>query len=312
MKTVLILGGFGFIGSNILRYLEHNYLHEYEVIVFSRHQRHVHGLEFKKIKRIYAGDFSNLSDVRKIFQENKIDIVIHTISSTVPAFSGNMIFDVESNLIPTVNLLNVMIEFGTKDIVYISSGGAIYGRSEKRHSEDEDVFPISSHAIVKLSIEKYLFLFAQQNSINPLVLRLSNPYGLYHYSQKQGIINIAMRAALSGKDFYVWGDGKNRKDYIHIKDFCVILFKLVEKQISNTIINVGSGNLYSVNEILFEIKQLVPLFQWKYKEAAVFDIPYVELNTTKLNKCIGKYEFIKLRDGLIDLYNGISQGSLYK
>ncbi len=303
MKTVLILGGFGFIGSNILRYLEHNYLHGYEVIVFSRHPKHVHGLEFRKIKKIYAGDFSNLCDIRKIFQENKIDLVIHAISSTVPASSSNMIFDIESNLIPTVNLLNIMTEFGTKDIVYISSGGAIYGKSEKKHSEDEDVFPISSHAIVKLSIEKYLFLFAQQNTINPLVLRLSNPYGLYHYSQKQGIINIAMRAALSGKNFYIWGDGESRKDYIYVEDWCTILFKLIEKKIFNTVINIGSGSLYSVNEILFEIRQLVPSFQWKYREAAVFDIPYVELNTTKLSECIGKYEFVELRDGLVCIYN---------
>lgn len=302
MKTLLILGGFGFLGSNILKFLE-NRDNEYRIIVFDKSPRHQGGLDFKCVWKNYSGDFSDELIIRKIFQENKIDLVIHSISSTVPASSENIEFDIQTNLIPTVRLLNIMSEFGVDKIVFISSGGAIYGQSNGNNLESNEAHPISSYGIVKLAIEKYLFLFSRQYNLRPLILRPSNLYGLYHYSNKQGVINIALRKALCGEDFFVWGDGNGKKDYLYVEDFCKILFNLVDKDIYGEIINVGSGNLLSVNEIMSSIKKLVPSFRWQYKEACISDIDKVALDTTKLMKHLGDHEFKKFDNGLAELYN---------
>lgn len=290
MKTILILGGFGFLGSNILRFLEdaHN---DYELIVFDKLSEHPGGLIFPRLKKAYAGDFSDKESLKKIFRENKIDLVIHAISSTVPANSDDMEFDIRTNLIPTINLLNILKEFNVKNIVYISSGGAIYGKQGNKHSESDEASPISSYGIVKLAIEKYLLLSARQYGLRPLILRPSNLYGLYHYSKKQGVINIAINNALSGQKLFVWGTGENKKDYIYIEDFCRILFSLIEKNIFNEVINVGSGDLLSVNKILIAIKEMIPGFEWQYQEAATFDVPEVILDTTKLMGYVGEYKF---------------------
>lgn len=81
--------------------------------------------------------------------------------------------------------------------------------------------PISSYGITKLAIEKYLYFYHMQYGFNYLILRLSNPYGPYHYSQKQGVINIALERAMKNDSFSVWGNGEGTKDYIYIEDFVI-------------------------------------------------------------------------------------------
>jgi len=302
MKTLLILGGFGFVGSNILRYLESE-KHKYEVIVFDKYTNHPRGLKFPIIKKAYGGDFSDVAILKKIFQENKIDLIIHAISSTVPADSKNIEHDIQTNLIPTVSLLNLCKEFNINNIIYISSGGAIYGQSENKLVETDDVFPLSSYGIVKLAIEKYLFLFSQQFKLRPLILRPSNLYGLYHYSTKQGIVNIAVRNAVAHENFFVWGDGNGKKDYLDVEDFCNILFNLVEKNVYDSVINIASGNLISINEIMSAVKELDPSFKWQNVEKSSLDVPCVSLDTTKLISYIGEYKFKKLDESLKEIYD---------
>jgi UDP-glucose 4-epimerase len=304
MKTILLIGGYGFIGTNIIKYIDEYLVHKYEVIVFDQYIEHVHYVRFKSIIKSYAGDFSDTILMESVFAEKKIDIVIHSLSTTVPVSSFNARFDIESNLVPTVELLNCMIKYGVKNIVYISSGGAIYGNSlSYRHKETDNVTPISSYGVVKLAIEKYLLQYAILYGMQPLIIRPSNPYGPYHYSSKQGICNIALHAALQHQPFTVWGNGKAQKDYIYVKDFVDILFTLLQKNVYNRIINVGSGQIVSVNEILALIRAFVPDFTWHYTDASRFDVFHFELDTSALMDLIGNYPFVKLQEGLLKAKN---------
>ena len=299
MKTILIVGGYGFLGTNILKYIEDNLREQYEVIVIDRFPDNRDGLVLNCVKKSYAGDFSDSSFVDKVFSENKVDLVIHSLSTTIPALSFNARYDVETNLIPTLELLNCMVRHQVKSIVYISSGGAVYGDSKGiPHGEDDDVFPISSYGVVKLAIEKYLMQYARQYGMKPLILRLSNPFGPYHYSMQQGICNVAIDTALTGKPFTVWGEGTTRKDYIFVVDFVKILFLLVQKGVYGEVFNVGSGHLASVNEILHLVKKQVPGFDWSYSNSLQNDVSQFELDTSKLMSVIGDYSFIGLEEGI--------------
>jgi UDP-glucose 4-epimerase len=213
--------------------------------------------------------------------------------------SENICFDIDANLKPTLELLSIMVNNNVDKIIYISSGGAIYGNNGKmKHAEYEDVFPISSYGIVKLAIEKYLFQHHFVYGLKPLIIRLSNPYGPYHYSLKQGIVNIAIEKALNNAVFQVWGDGSAKKDYIYINDFCDILFKLIENDIVNDVFNLGSGNILSINQILSSIKQIIPLFCWEYNSANKFDVNHFELDISKVLSIIGNYSFTPFDVGL--------------
>lgn len=299
MKNILILGGFGFIGTNIIKYIDENLFGKYSVIVFDKYQDHPQNIKFKSIIQVYAGDFLDISFMDKIFSENKIDIVIHSLSTTIPTLSINARYDIETNLIPTVELLNTMVKYNVKDIVYISSGGAVYGNSSNYlHKESDDIYPISSYGVVKLATEKYLFQYSSLFHLKPLVLRLSNPYGKFHFSMKQGICNVALQSALQNIKFKVWGDGNAKKDYIFIEDFVDLLFKLLDKNITNEVLNIGSGDALSVNEILRFIAQRIPKFSWHYSEASKYDVTHFELDTSKLRDIIGDYKFTSIHEGL--------------
>lgn len=312
MKNILLLGGFGFIGTNLMKYIDSNCLEDYSVVVFDKLPTHPYGITFVCLEKVYDGDFSDTVYLKSIFQNYKFDLVIHSLSTTVPITSNNVRFDIESNLIPTIELLNLLVEFSIKDIIFISSGGAIYGASEDiiKHKETDNTNPLSSYGIVKLAIEKYLFQYASLYGLRPLVIRLSNPYGRFHYSTKQGICNVALRAAIQNETFNVWGTGEARKDYIFIDDFCDILFKLYKKSIHNKVLNIGSGCVLSLNQILNEIKTLVPSFCWSYTESSKFDISHFELNTVELHKIIGNYNYSTFESGLAIvcdwLHNNIS------
>lgn len=304
METVLIIGGYGFLGTNILKYIEDELQDRYEVIVLDRFPENRSGLALPCVTKSYAGDFSDTAFVERIFEENRIDLVIHSLSTTIPALSHNARYDVETNLIPTLGLLSCMVRYHVSRIVYISSGGAIYGESSGApHKESDDVFPISTYGVVKLAIEKYLLLYARQFDLHPLILRLSNPFGPYHYSMQQGICNVAVDRALSGKPFIVWGDGASLKDYIYVTDFVRIMFQLIQKDIHGEVINIGSGNLSSVNEILHFIKEHIPGFTWSYGDSICSDVSQFELDTTRMKELIGNFSFIGMEEGIDRLFD---------
>ena len=303
MKNVLILGGYGFLGTNVMKYVDAHLRDAYRFIVFDKFQKHMGGVEFGCVERTYAGDFMDKELIESIFRENKIDLVIHSLSTTIPVDSVNARYDVETNLLPTLDVLALMVKLNVRDIVYISSGGAVYGtRDNKAHEESDAVYPISSYGVVKVATEKYMMQYAQLYDLHPLIVRLSNPYGAYHYSMKQGVINIAMTKALRNETLQIWGDGNDKKDYIYVEDFVDILFRLLDKGVSNQVVNIGSGKLLSVNEIAEAVCTLVPSFRYTHEAAQQFDASHFELNTDKLKSLIGEYKFTPFSDGLLQTY----------
>ncbi|MCQ2272819.1 MAG: NAD-dependent epimerase/dehydratase family protein [Bacteroidales bacterium] len=283
MTTILVLGGFGFIATNILRYIDRNAFHEYEAVIFDKFPHHIKGVACQCVKRVYSGDFADELIIEKIFRENKIDIVLHCLSNTVPATSQNARFDVESNLIPTLNLLAIMERHDVKDIVYLSSGGAIYGDAlQKIHNEEEAVYPKSSYGIVKLAIEKYLLSFSELYGFRTLILRLSNPFGPYHYNDRQGFINIAIRRALKGLPIEIWGSGEGKKDYIYIDDVSRIIHGFLDSGIETGVYNVASGIVLSVNQIANHVAAEFQTTEIKHIDASKIDVQSFQLDITKL------------------------------
>ena len=297
-QNILILGGFGFIGTNILKYIDAHLSDQYQCIVFDRSNKHPRGVDISCISKVYAGDFSDSQLIEKIFVENTIDIVIHSLSTTIPVESQNARYDVESNLLPTLDVLNCMLKYNVKNIVYISSGGAVYGNNPHKHTENDNVSPISSYGVVKLAIEKYILQYSQLFGIRSLILRLSNPYGSYHYNNRQGLINVAIRKSLQNEILQVWGDGNTKKDYIYIGDFVQILFNLLLYGLYCGVINIGSGTTTSINDIVKNIKRCGLNLDVEYTATKQLDVTDFELDITKLHSLIGEFQFTKLKDGI--------------
>ena len=135
-------------------------------------------------------------------------------------------------------------------------------------------------------MEHYIRLYANLYQIDYLILRLSNPFGLHHRSETQGVINIAIRKALKGETFVVWGDGSQAKDYLFAEDIAQAMLQLIRADVKNQTINIGSGQTLSLVQIIALVKQKVPHFQVEFVDAMPTDVQQVSLDISKLKSLI--------------------------
>ncbi|HCF03060.1 NAD-dependent epimerase/dehydratase family protein [Flavobacterium sp.] len=282
-KNILFLGGTGFLGRNIIEYytsiLDKNIVQEYCFILVGKSNM----VEIPNVVSIEM-DYTDNNALRAIFIKYNIDEVFHFISTSIPATSNNNIKeDVNSNLLGTIALLELMNEFQVKRISYLSSGGTVYGEKiENEYQEDTISSPNNSYGVLKIAIENYIKLYHKIHGIEYLILRISNPFGKYHASAKNGLINIAVRKAIANEPIQIWGDGTTTKDYIFASDFANIFWQLKLNNICNETINIGSGNNYSINEILVNIKKVIPSTTWEYVDEKVFDTKNPVFSISKL------------------------------
>jgi UDP-glucose 4-epimerase len=281
MEKNLVVGGSGFLGLNWLAYLQHHGA-ENEVVVFA-HEKPA-GVEFPSFVTFVEGDYADAQALDDLFSSHQFDRVFHFASSIIPAISSeNIRQDIESNLLPTIGLMEMMKKHQVSKLLYLSTGGAVYGNvTVEKVKEDYPCKPISSYGIIKLAVEHYIELYAKLYQIDYLILRLSNPFGEFHRSPKQGVINIAVRKALRGEVMTVWGDGSQAKDYIYAADIGQAIDGLIKAGVKNETINVGSGESLSLNEIIKRIQAKIPSFQVEYKDAKLTDVQQICLDTTKL------------------------------
>ncbi len=298
MSKILILGGAGFIGSNLTELLINS---GEEVIVFGKKESNYQNLNsiFNKIK-IIKGDFNDSQVIEKIFNKNKIDIVIHLISNIIPGTR----LDIATNsteLISTMKLLDIMQKNKVNKIVFFSSGGAIYGKNGKSiNHEDDQNNPINFYGWIKLSIEKNIQMCRYAYGINYIILRPSNAYGKnQNIYGNQGIVAVALGNLIQNKQIKIWGNGEIIRDYIYIDDLCRALLLLIQKNKWNDIYNVGSGKGTSINKVLEIIKKTTSInFNIHYKEGRNIDVPINVLDVSKLKNNIRW-------DNLTDLEQGI-------
>ena len=281
MEKNLVVGGSGFLGLNWLAYLQQNDV-DSEVVVFA-HEKPA-GVEFPSFVTFVEGDYADAQALDDLFSAHHFDRVFHFASSIIPAISSeNIRQDIESNLLPTIGLMEMMKKHHVSKLLYLSTGGAVYGNvHQEKVAEDYPCKPISSYGIIKLAVEQYIELYAKLYQIDYLILRLSNPFGEFHRSPKQGVINIAVRRALKGEMMTVWGDGSQAKDYIYAGDIGKAIDGLIKAGVKNETINVGSGESLSLNEIIHRIQAKIPGFQVEYKEAKLTDVQQICLDTAKL------------------------------
>jgi UDP-glucose 4-epimerase len=295
-ETILLLGGTGFIGRNVIDYLfKNNDLSNYKIVVLSRTSQSdtIGAIEY------VIGDYADRNVLVVLFSKWNFTKVIHCATSTTPLSSDNNILcDVNGNLIATIGLLDVMKEYGCNYILYLSSGGAVYGEKNlDLISENEICFPLSSYGVVKLTIENYLRLYQKQYGINYLILRVSNPFGKFHTSEKQGVVNIAIRRALRRETVEVWGDGTQSKDYIFVDDLVEIIFSLLKEKIVNKTINVGSGEIHQLNMILRTIKIHLPNLEVDYIDSKLTDVKDFCLDISLMQSLL-KFKFTEFEEAI--------------
>lgn len=180
------------------------------------------------------------------------DVAVHLVSTTLPKNSDeDPIHDVETNLLGSLRLLEAVVKNDVKKILFISSGGTVYGLPEYLPiDEKHPTNPLVSYGVTKLAIEKFLQLHARKHGIQVRILRVANPYGQRQQAANaQGAATAFLRRAVSGEPIEIWGDGSAVRDYLHVDDVAEAFLKAMEYGGQHQVFNIGSGCGTSLNEL---------------------------------------------------------------
>ena len=283
-KYILVLGGTGFLGMNVISHYQQSYKEcaGSDIVFIVVGKTSVPQISVNCIQ--ISIDYRNEQELRKLMELYPIEEVFHFISTSVPATSNvNIKDDIQNNLISTLTLLELMKEFNIQKIIYLSSGGTVYGEHhEMKYQEDYLSAPNNSYGVLKLTIENYIKLYQKLFGVNYLIMRISNPFGMFHQSKVNGLINIAIRKSMNNEPIQIWGDGNSTKDYIFASDLARVFWQLKELNCYNDVINIGSGQMYSINDILSYIKMVLPQTKWVYQDEKIFDTRHADFNIDKL------------------------------
>jgi UDP-glucose 4-epimerase len=247
MPISLVTGGAGFIGSHIVDLLIEK---GHDVIIIDNLSTGDKANINSKAK-FYEMDIIN-SGISSIFKKEKPGYVFHMAAQINLRMSvTDPMFDSETNILGALNILENSVKNGVKKIFFPSSG-TIYGEAKILPTpEDYAPRPLSPYAINKLTIENYLFYYRSiiSSPIDYVVLRLGNIYGPRQSTKGEaGVIAIFIDKLLNNVPPVIYGDGKQTRDYVYVKDVVHAFILALEKPISGHF-NISTGKETNVNEI---------------------------------------------------------------
>lgn len=255
---------------------------------------------------VFQCTLGNVNTISDIIKEKKIDVVVHLVSTLIPGSSYDDYKQEYNNIIfPSIELMEICVERGIR-FVYFSSGGTIYGNRNDvlPFVEQDPMAPISYYGWSKQMMENSILFMHRTKGLKYLIIRPSNPYGhgqnLYG---KQGLVAVAIGKIIKGEPIEVWGDGSAVRDYIYIDDLANVFSQLIEKDVNNITLNIGSGRGYSVNDVLAFLKIVSKKdFKIVYKNPRPVDVSNMVLDISNLRQCID-IEFTPFMEGIKRFYD---------
>jgi len=246
MSKILVTGGAGFIGSNLVDRL---IARGNQVVVIDDLSS---GLEsyINSQAKFYKMDISD-SEIATVFANEKPDFVYHLAAQIeVPKSMADPMRDARINLLGGFNILENCRLNGVKKIIFTSTGGAIYGEAEEMPTtENFPTYPLSFYGIHKLAFEKYLNCYYKVYNLDYTVLRFSNVYGPRQFKGGEaGVIAIFSDNAVAGKSSFQYGDGTQTRDFVYVDDVISGLIAALEKKYPGEI-NISFGRESSLLQV---------------------------------------------------------------
>lgn len=309
MKSILLIGGAGFIGSNIIKALKKQRSINVNVYVLEPSFANISRLTHENVN-IFRGELSDLDFVHSIIETYYIDTIVHLVATIIPGSTfDDYKREYQQVIFPTIELMQTCAQRHIK-FVYFSSGGTVYGnRTDLTPFKETDAMaPISYYGWSKQMMENSIHYVHRTTGLRYLILRPSNPYGHgQNIHAKQGLIAVALGKILAGEPITVWGDGSNVRDYIYIDDLCEAVVQLLEKDVCNTTINIGSGVGASINDIIEVLKDIVSEeVKVDYQQARSVDVAHMVLDTTHLKEYVNIVP-TPLHEGITRFYQDVKK-----
>jgi UDP-glucose 4-epimerase len=289
----LVLGGGGFLGAHLCSGLV---LRGHPVRVFERFPAPAGfaGAEW------VVGDFTQPEQVEAAL--SGCEVVFHLVCTTLPKSSNEApILDVRANLIGTLELLEAARRRGVAKVVFVSSGGTVYGVPQRTPiAEDHPTDPLCSYGIIKLATEKYLQLYHALHGLEYRILRPANPYGEGQCpDREQGAASVFLHRIVNGLPIEIWGEGSVVRDYIHVADVVEAMIAAAFAPTHSRIFNIGSGQGTSLLELVAAIESVTGRKAIvNFKPGRPFDVPRSVLDISRAREELGWEPRVTLVEGL--------------
>lgn len=292
-QRILVIGGAGYMGRAITHRLRK---HGHEVGILVRNTSLVGMPDVP----IYTGGLENVQLLDEIL--STFDSVVHAASGTNPGSSAKApSLEAELNLAPTLRFLEVLAKYPHLHLVYISSGGTVYGNSSSNLvSEDTLLKPRSFYGAGKAATEIFLNSLKSQYRGRITVLRPSNLFGPDQpYYPGFGIIRTMLQHVKQNSTMSIWGDGTTVRDYLYIDDMVTACVLALERGDSSGTFNVGSGVGHSLNDL----KTLIELASGRtlsvcYEPGRQIDVSRVVLDVSRIRDAFGWAPQVTLEEGV--------------
>jgi UDP-glucose 4-epimerase len=294
---VLVTGGAGFIGSHVVDTFIAN------------------GCQVVIVDDLSTGRTSNLNpaatfyklDIRspqlaEVFEKERPDVVDHHAAQMdVRRSVVDPLFDADVNIRGSINVIECARNFGVKRVVYISTGGAVYGEPEYLPcDEDHPIKPICPYGASKHTVEHYLFMYEVMYGLKYTVIRYPNVYGPRQDPHGEaGVVAIFTGLMLAEKQANINGDGEQERDFVYVGDCARANLLAVTNTNGSGIYNLGSGRGTSVNEIFASLKSITG-----YSLSAIHLPPKlgetrrIFLDASKAFRELGWAPTVKIEEGL--------------
>lgn len=295
---ILIVGGAGFLGTNLALELLKD--EKNTITLMDTKIEYFTVPELKKSSNVFFKQLDVREDDLDCFLREQ-DYVFHLVSTTNPTSSNNNIeAELHDNISFSIRLLESCVKQYVKKVIFISSGGTVYGNVQCPISERAETNPISAYGIQKLTIEKIFALYHYLYGINYNIIRLANPYGPYQRPNgKLGALTTFTYKAIHNESIEVYGDGSVIRDYIYIEDAIRAILNVCFGNPKHHIYNIGSGIGISISEIIRLLQDIlkIPIFV-NYEEARNVDLKQNYLDISRYENEFGSLVRTSITEGI--------------
>ncbi|PEE78049.1 dTDP-glucose 4,6-dehydratase [Priestia megaterium] len=252
--NILVTGGAGFIGSNFVRHMVETYpnysIVNYDLLTYAGNLENLKDIESHENYTFVKGDINNRELVNHLVKYHNIDVIVNfAAESHVDRSITEPDIFVKSNLLGTQALLDVAKANNLKKYVQVSTDEVYGSLGETGYfTEETPLAPNSPYSASKAGADMLVSAYHETFGMNVNITRCSNNYGPYHFPEK--LIPLMVTNALEGKELPIYGDGKNVRDWLHVKDHCTAIDLVIHKGEPGEVYNVGGHNERTNNEIV--------------------------------------------------------------